>query len=57
MSHDSAHLFPFAIDKEGPINTKYYFQIDKQEDQYESVVLGRKLIGKNVKVGSSTQGK
>lgn len=45
MSDIKVHLLPFAVDREGPINTKSYFKVDKDQDQYESVMLGRKLVG------------
>lgn len=57
MSNNTVHLFPFGIDREGPINTKDYFSVNKTNDQYETVMLGRKLVGTSVSLkNDSTQG-
>jgi hypothetical protein len=58
MSNPKVHLLPFSVDREGPINTQYYMTIEKENDQYETVMLGRKLVGTSVSLGDSlTQGK
>ncbi len=58
MSDPKVHLLPFTADFEGPINTQRYFTIEKENDQYESVMMGRKLVGIAVSLSnSSTQGK
>jgi hypothetical protein len=54
MSHIKVHLFPFSIDREGPINTKEYFSVDKNNHHYETIMLGRKLIGTAVPLNNDT---
>ncbi|CEP18841.1 hypothetical protein [Parasitella parasitica] len=56
MAEIKAHLFPFSVDKEGAINTKQYFKFEKGSDeQYESIMLGRKLMGRSVVLNDKTQ--
>lgn len=58
MSDSKVHLLPFTTDFEGPINTQRYFTIEKENEQYKSVMLGRQLVGTAVSLrNSSTQGK
>lgn len=54
MSDIKVHLLPFSVDREGPINTKEYFKAEKNQDQYETVMLGRKLVGTPVSLTNST---
>ncbi|RCH86197.1 hypothetical protein CU098_009969, partial [Rhizopus stolonifer] len=42
-------------DKEGSINTKTYLHIEKQQDHYETVIHGRRLIGHQVYLNTPTQ--
>ncbi|KAI7902808.1 ribonuclease H2, subunit C [Cokeromyces recurvatus] len=59
MSDIKAHLFPFSVEKDETINSKNYFIVKKQKDEkYETVVLGRKLIGLPVTLShdSTTRG-
>lgn len=57
MSDPTVHLLPFSVDREGPINTKSYFKLEKEEDQYETVIMGRRLVGTAVSLKeSSAQG-
>lgn len=56
MTEIKAHLFPFSVDKEGPINTKQYFKYEKESDeQYETIMLGRKLLGRSIVLNEKTQ--
>lgn len=57
MSDIKAHLFPFSVDYEGPVKSKEYLQIEKIEnEQYETVVMGRQLFGHSVSIHGNTQG-
>lgn len=57
MSDPKIHLLPFSVDREGPINTKSYLKLEKENDQYETVIMGRKLVGTAVSLkDSSAQG-
>ncbi|KAG2204998.1 hypothetical protein INT47_002622 [Mucor saturninus] len=56
MSNTGIHLLPFGIDREGPINTKEYFSVEKNNDQLETIMLGRKLIGTPVQLTNNTIG-
>ncbi|KAI8084019.1 uncharacterized protein B0P05DRAFT_41334 [Gilbertella persicaria] len=56
MSESQVHLLPFSVDKEGSINTKTYLHIEKQQDHYETVIHGRRLIGHQVYLNTPTQG-
>ncbi|CAO3615740.1 unnamed protein product [Mucor hiemalis] len=57
MSDPKIHLLPFSVDCEGPINTKSYLKLEKENDQYETVIMGRKLVGTAVSLkDSSAQG-
>ncbi|GAA5796722.1 ribonuclease H2, subunit C [Helicostylum pulchrum] len=53
MSDIKVHLLPFSVDRESVINTQSYFKVDKVQDQYETVMLGRKLIGTEVSLTNS----
>lgn len=56
MTEIKAHLFPFSVDKEGPINTKQYFKYEKGSDeQYETIMLGRKLLGRSIVLNEKTR--
>lgn len=56
MTEIKAHLFPFSVDKEGPINTKQYFKYEKESDeQYETIMLGRKLLGRSIVLNEKTR--
>lgn len=57
MTDIKAHVFPFSVDKEGPINTKQYFKYEKngQDEHYETIVMGRKLVGRAVALNDKTQ--
>ncbi|KAI9359845.1 ribonuclease H2, subunit C [Pilaira anomala] len=54
MGDIKVHLLPFSVDREGPINTKEYFKAEKNQDQYETVMLGRKLVGTPVSFTNGT---
>jgi hypothetical protein len=54
MSDNKVHLLPFSVDREGPINTTTYFKVEKDQDRYDSVMLGRKLVGTGVSLTDST---
>lgn len=56
MTDIKAHLFPFSVDKEGSINSKQYFKIEKDGDVLETVMLGRKLVGHPVTVPTTIEG-
>lgn len=56
MSDTKIHLLPFSIDREGTINTKEYFSVEKDNDQYETTMLGRKLVGTPVTLVENTVG-
>lgn len=56
MNNTSIHLLPFGIDREGPINTKEYFSIENNNDQLETIMMGRKLVGKPVSLTGNTLG-
>lgn len=57
MSDIKAHLFPFSVDLEGPINAKTFLNIEKKEgDEFETKFNGRQLIGRPVSVQGTTQG-
>ncbi|KAI9477791.1 MAG: hypothetical protein EXX96DRAFT_608432 [Benjaminiella poitrasii] len=58
MSDIKAHLFPFSVDKEQSINIKHYFTVSKQDEKYETAIMGRKLVGLPVVLNSesTTQG-
>ncbi|KAK4513626.1 uncharacterized protein ATC70_005630 [Mucor velutinosus] len=57
MADIKAHLLPFSVDKEGTINTKQYFKYEKNEadEQYETIMMGRKLVGRSVALNDKTQ--
>lgn len=57
MTDIKAHLFPFSVDKEGSINTKQYFKFEKNEadEQYETIMMGRKLVGRSIALNDKTQ--
>lgn len=57
MNDPKVHLLPFSVDREGPVNTKSYLKLEKEEDQYETVIMGRRLVGTAVSLKeSSAQG-
>lgn len=57
MSEIKAHLFPFSVDYEGPVKSKEYLSVEKGPNgQYETVILGRQLIGHSVSTSGITQG-
>ncbi|KAI8376775.1 hypothetical protein BD560DRAFT_367456 [Blakeslea trispora] len=52
-----SHLLPFSVQKEESINTAKYLQIDKNEEGiYETVIHGRKLLGRAIQIKAPTQG-
>lgn len=57
MSDIPVHLLPFSVDQEGPINTKQYLKIEKENEHYETVIMGRKLIGNHIILPDTTIGK
>jgi hypothetical protein len=57
MSDIPAHLLPFSVDQEGPINTNQYLKIEKENEHYETVIMGRKLVGNHITLPDTTIGK
>ncbi|KAL9551807.1 hypothetical protein MBANPS3_004078 [Mucor bainieri] len=58
MTDIKAHLFPFSVDKEGTVNTKQYFKYEKSEsdqEQYDTIMMGRKLVGRSIVLNDKTQ--
>lgn len=57
MTDIKAHLLPFSVDKEGTVNTKQYFKYEKNEadEHYETIMMGRKLVGRSVALNDKTQ--
>ncbi|KAI8361813.1 hypothetical protein EDC96DRAFT_224704 [Choanephora cucurbitarum] len=57
MTDIKTHLLPFSVQKEESINTKKYLQIQqKEEDTFETVIHGRKLLGRAIRLEIPTQG-
>jgi hypothetical protein len=56
MSNISAHLLPFSVDQEGSINTRQYLKIEKENEHYETVIMGRKLVGNHIVLPETTIG-
>lgn len=64
MTSPEAHLLPFSVDLEGPVQSQNYFQYgpsttasnENNMPTYETILLGRKLVGYKVQLPDTCRG-